>query len=304
MATLKSGSSHDLLDMPSTADALITFAENITKVDRATIGVPGLEETMLLAVVDRENEKYLNNHIKVGGEPPETLRREVGFDLVADTNLTAAVATTDIIVVVTDSSNFPVSGAFVIWDAEMPDITFHTGNDLLTTFSGVTSIGFSHEIGDRVQRVYQLPADFESVRSTHRAHDGVLLNGFPVSYSSAFPRGNTFNIIDNGTNQFIWFSQGVSNDAFMWYNASPTNITLTTDVVDVPFRDEYYIVWGLVEHIREVLQRPVQDIREARLKANEIMLDALKRRNVGKRVRTARMPRFSRERLIFRPEYR
>lgn len=271
----------------STAGTLLTLAESKASIDRTTIGIPGCEETHLLDVVDKANREYYNKFLLGGGEPRSDRTAETGGALAADTTLNGAITTASVSVILDSVTGYATSGVGAVWDDTSPDFIEYTGISTLT-LTGVTGIGYSHADEADFSILYALPANFESFRSTSDSPDGVDVNGIPYRFTTGVPVGNQFSVYDNGT-KYLLFSQGTTGNYSVRYNKGATTISATGTSVDVPVADEEFIVFRLVEHISDIIYGAgsVQS-QVARQKANKVMLDALKRRNVGKRLRSGR----------------
>lgn len=271
----------------ATAATIITYIEGITKIDTQSIGIAGLEETMMLAVIDKANREYYNKFILGGGEPRSDRTAETGGTIISGTQLAEAVtsATTDFDV--DASSSFTSSGALAIWDNEEPDFIEFTGN-AANNFTGVTGIGYNHAIGDVVTQLYALPSNFDSFRSAADSPDGVKMDGVPYRFTTGTPVGNQFAIYDNGTTKYLVFPRNLTGEYSIKYNKGATAISTTSTSLDVPVDDEDFVIYRGVEHVYRVLNVDPEKAQEARSIANKVMLDALKRRNVGKRLRTGR----------------
>ena len=272
----------------STAGTLITYAENITSIDRTTIGIPGAEETMLLNVVDKANREYYTKFLLGGGEPRSDRTAETGGTLAASTTLDGAITSASVSIVLDSVTSFASSGAGAVWNDEEPDFIEYTAISTLT-LTGVTGIGYSHADGDSFSVLYALPANFESFRSAADSPDGVTVDGIPYRYTSGIPLSNQFGVYDNGTTKYLVFHKDQTGDYRVSYNTGATSISATGTSVDVPVSDEDFIVYRLVEHIYSVIYGAASPQgQDARQKADKIMLDALKRRNIGKRLRSGR----------------
>lgn len=289
----------------ATASTLITRATNITKIDKDTIGIPGLEDTQLLSIVDMANRQYVNKFRLGGGEPLPSQASETGGTLTATTTLSANVTTATTEVTVASAANAESGGgAAIIWDQDIPDVIEYGSSDQSTTLSTVTGIAFSHESGDEVQFIPALPSNFASFRSTHDSPDGVLVEGSAYTFTSDLDvNDGNFSIYDNGTTKYIVFPRGLTGDYFVRYNRTSTTIDELTDSVDTPLDDEYFIVYRLVEHINRVLGL---DTQEPRALADKILRDGLKRRNTGKRIKPGRRYEVGAEAfdIHFNPNYR
>ena len=272
----------------STAGTLIGYAEAITSIDRSTIGIPGAEETFLLNVVDKANREYYSKFSQGGGEPRADRTAETGGTLAATTTLNGAITSASVSIILDSVTGFASSGAGVVWDDNTPDFIEYTAISTLT-LTGVTGIGYSHEDADAFSVLHALPANFESFRSASDSPDGVEVNGIPYRFTSGIPVGNEFGVYDNGTTKYLFFPRETSGDYSVRYNKGATSITATSTSVDVPIADEDFIVYRLVEHISNVIfGAGSAQGQTARQQADKIMLDALKRRNVGKRLRSGR----------------
>lgn len=274
--------------MPSTAGTLIGFAESIASIDRTTIGIPGCEETFLLNVVDKANREYYNKFILGGGEPRSDRTAETGGTLAAATTLNGAITSASTTIVLDSVTDYATSGAGAVWDDTNPDFIEYTGISTLT-LTGVTGIGYSHEDADAFSVLYALPSNFESFRSASDSPDGVEVDGIPYRFTSGVPLGNQFAIYDNGTTKYLFFHKDATGDYSVRYNKGATSISATGTTVDVPVSDEDFITYRLVEHIFNVIFGAGSlQAQGAKATADKIMLDALKRRNVGKRLKIGR----------------
>lgn len=272
----------------STAGSILTLAESITSIDRSTIGIPGAEETFLLNAVDKANREYYNQFLLGGGEPRADRASESGGVIAAETTLNGAITTASTSIILDSVTGYETSGAGAVWDNEIPDFIEYTGISTLT-LTGVTGINYAHEDADAFSVLYALPANFESFRSSIDSPDGVRVDGLPYRHTTGVPTGNHFAIYDNGTTKYLVFPRSVTGDYAVSYNKGATSISATSTSIDVPVEDEDFVVYRVVEHISNIIYGAgsVQS-QDARLKANSILLDALKRRNVGKRLKSGR----------------
>lgn len=271
----------------STAGTLIGYAESIASIDRTTIGIPGAEETMLLNVTDKANREYYNKFQLSGGEPRSDRTAETGGTIAASTTLNGAITSASTSVILDSVTGYATSGSGAVWSDSMPDFIDYTGISTLT-LTGVTGIGYSHDDADTFSVMYALPANFESFRSSEYSPDGVSVNGVPYRHTTGVPVGNQFYVYDNGT-KYLLFPLGSSGTYHVQYNKGATSISSTSTSVDVPVSDEDFIVYRLVEHIFNIVYGAGSTQGQiAKQKADKIILEALKRRNVGKRLRSGR----------------
>lgn len=273
----------------SSAGQIIGYAEALLRVDGAESGVPGLEETQMLSFCDQANREYCNAFKNGGGEYPDFLKKDHGFDIIADTTLAADSAAGATSITLEDSSGFPASGVIAVWDEGMPDLATFTGN-AADVLSGVSGLSHAHEEGDTVQVLYALP-DFDSFRSTHRTQQGILVNNAPYRFTSDFPFLNEFSTFKSGATTYLWLPRSLSGQVYMTYNARPTTIDDADDELNIPVDDEYFAVWRIVEMGREILLSDGISVQNARNRADKLLYNALRRRNTTKIVRTAVRPR-------------
>jgi len=270
----------------STAGALLTLAESKTSIDRTSIGLPGAEETHLLTVVDKANREYYNKFLLGGGEPRSDRTAETGGELAAETTLDGAITSASVSIILDSVTGYATSGVGAVWN-DNPDFIEYTGITTLT-LTGVTGIGYDHADEEDFVILYALPSNFESFRSASDSPDGVEVNGIPYRFTTGIPVGNQFSVYDNGT-KYLLFSKGTTGHYSVRYNKGATVISAIGTSVDVNLADEEFIVFRLVEHISDVIYGAGSTQSQvARQKANKVMLDALKRRNVGKRLRSGR----------------
>ncbi len=273
------------------ASTILDRVERTLDFDRTSVGVPGLESTNLLAVLNNAVLEYHSSFEK-SGEPSSILQKETGYTLVTDTALAADVASAAVAFIVDDSSELGASGALVIWDNDIADYLEFTANDLSTAITGVTGIGFAHEEDDVVSLLYALPSTFMSFRSTEGYEDGVAVDGVPFFFTSGLPSGNTFAIYDNGTTKYLHFPRGLEGDVSVRYNAAPTTVDGEGDNVDIPTVDEWYAVWKVVQYVAPKLER-VDMYQIAAAESLKILNSAHIRRNIGKRPRVRPMRRLN-----------
>lgn len=265
------------------ASTILDRAERTLGWDRTSVGVPGLESTNLLTVINSAVKDYFASFEK-SGEPSSILRREVGYTLVTDTHLNGTLASGATSIVGDSFASFGSSGAVAIWDNDRPDYAEFGANNLTTTLSSVTGVSFAHEDDDTVSLLYALPAAFDGFRSEQGFEDGVSVDGRPFFFTSGNPIGTKFTIYDNGTTKYLHFPQGLTGDVFVRYNAVPTVVDGEGDTVDIPTKDEDYAMWAVVRYAAPTLDRA--DMYEL---ANKNMWDILHsahvRKNIGKRPR-------------------
>lgn len=281
------------------ASTILDRAERRLGFDRTSVGIPGLESTNLLTVINSAVKDYFSSFEKTG-EPPTLLKKETGYTLVADTNLNGAVASGATSIVCDSTANFGSSGAIAVWDNDRPDYIEFAANNLTTTLSTVTLVSFAHEDEDVVSLLYALPAAFDGFRSEEGFEDGVSVDGIPFFFTSGNPVGRKFALYDNGTTKYLHFPQGLTGDVFVRYNGTPTVVDGEGDTVDIPTKDEDYAFWRVVEYAAPLLER-LDDYKIATAKCFEILHSAHVRRNVGKRPRLrplARRSSFSRSQIF------
>jgi hypothetical protein len=174
--------------------------------------VPAVGNEFMLQIVGFADNEMKRAFRRGGGNTPQSIAKETGFNLVTDTNLAEDItdATTDFDV--DDSASFPSAGAFVIWDDDMFDVGFFTGN-ASDNLSGITDIAFDHDDGDAVQLLYALPSNFKNFRKAEGYGDGVQLNGDPLTYMDGPPTSGHFSKIDDGTTVYLWLPKGASGKA-------------------------------------------------------------------------------------------
>jgi len=273
------------------ASTALDRIERTLSFDRTTIGIAGLESTQLLTVLNSAVKEYFESFER-SGEPPTLLKKEVGYTLVTDTALDGALASGATSITVDDSSDFGASGAIAIWDNDRPDYVEFGGNNLTTTLSTVTLVSFAHEDNDVVSLLYALPAAFDSFRSEEGFEDGVSVDGIPYFFTSGNPTGHKFAVYDNGTTKYLHFPQGVTGDVFVRYNGLPTVVDGEGDTIDVPTKDEDFVVHRGIMYAAPLLER-VDQLQISTQKAFDILHAAHVRRNISKRPRLRPMRRLT-----------
>ncbi len=278
--------------MSTLASTILDRAERTLSFDRTAVGIPGLESTNLLTVVNSAVKEYFSSFEK-SGEPNSLLAREVGYTLVTDTDLNGALASGATSIVGDSFASFGSSGAGAIWDNDRPDYFLFGANNLTTTLSTVTGVSFAHEDEDTVSLLYALPSNFDGFRSEVGYEDGVSVDGIPFFFTTGNPVGNTFAIYDTGTTKYLHFPQGRTGDVFVKYNIVPTVITTetgATGTIDVPVKDEDFVLWRVIQYAAPRLQR-TDYYQIAKDEALKILNSAHIRKNISKRPRLRPMRR-------------
>lgn len=269
----------------ATAQTILDLAWNQLRVSGSDTDVPGLQETTMLAWLNHCNAEWKRTFRRGAGEPPRLFAKETAVDIKAATTLDEDVATSDVSFDLASASDFDSSGAFVVYDDGMPDIIEYTGKSS-NTISGATGIDWGHEDGDRVIKLYALPSNFHSIRSTPECRDGVQVNNTPYFFVPDDPKGAQYAIYDNGTTKYLWLPQGLSGSARIFYNKSSTTIDETSDSVDVPAEYEWFLVCRLVAHgYRARGDQPGLDVPFDQM-ADKILREAQAEKNTAKIART------------------
>lgn len=277
--------------MSTLASTILDRAERTLDFDRTSVGVPGLESTNLLAVVNSAVKEYFSSFEK-SGEPSSIVRKETGGSLVTDTavNNASGVAAGATSIVGDTFSDFGVSGAVALWGSARPDYAEFGANNLTTTLSTVTGVSYAHADDDTISLLYALPANFDSFRSEEGYEDGVDVDGRPFFFTSGAPAGNKYALYDNGTTKYLHFPQGLSGDYFVRYNAAPTVVDGESDTVDIPVKDEDFAMWAVVKYAAAKLER-MDTYQIATTEMQKILSSAHVRKNIGKRPRLRPMRR-------------
>jgi hypothetical protein len=269
----------------STAATILDRAERTLDFERSSVGIPGLESTNLLTVVNAGVKEYFASFEK-SGEPSSILRKETGYTLVTDTavNNASGIASGATSIIGDSFASFGASGAVAVWDNDRPDYIEFGANNLTTTLSTVTGVSFAHEDDDIISLLYALPSNFDGFRSEEGYEDGVSVDGRAFFFTTGNPSGNKFAIYDNGTTKYLHFPQGLTGDVFVRYNSAPTVIDAEGDTIDIPVKDEDYAMWKVVQYAAPKLDR--QDMYQiATQEMLKILNSAHVRKNIGKRPR-------------------
>jgi hypothetical protein len=266
------------------------------RTNRSSTDLPALQDSFVYSLIDMANREYLRAFRRGSGSEPLTSSADTGFSLVTDTTLNAAVATTDVTITLTDTTNASsTGGCAVIWENSMtPDVIFYTGKSA-TQLTGVTGIGFAHSTSTPIQFLYKLPTDFATFRPAELYGDGVQLNGIPMRFREGPPYFGYFSMVDNGdAGRFLWLSRGSSGKCSVLYEKNATTITQSTDIPDCPVDFEWFLVWKAVQYIC----LPEGDSGElymiATNEASRILKDALALKDIGKYARARQFPRLRR----------
>ena len=248
--------------------------------------MPVVQNEFLLTAISDGNMKWAEA-FQGSGVAPIVFQRETGFDLTADTALNGDITTASTSVIVDSSDDYDLTdGALVLWDDNMPDIVYYTTNTVGTeTFSGVTNIGFAHEDGDTVSKLYKLPTNFGKFREGPLYGDGVRLNGFPLHYVGGPPPPGYFSTVTDGTNTFLWLPKGVTGSASIFYDKASSTIDTTDDTVDVPPIHQFFLVWHALSFVYMGREDDANKMLFAQQESEKILNRALRNRNTGKKIR-------------------
>jgi hypothetical protein len=247
--------------------------------------VPSVSDAFMLSFISDADKELLRAFRKGGGNTPSASARETGYTLASDTaiNDVAGITSASVTITVDSTTGFAVSGTAVIWDGEAFDIFSYTGITA-TSFTGVTGIAFDHEDNTEIQAVYVLPTNFKAFRRTEDYGDGVLLNSAPLTYMEAPPNAGRFSIVDDGTNKYLWLYRGASGEASVYYDKTSPTIDTIDDTVSFDEEYTYFYVWRCIE-MSLFGRGDYAIIGLAKQKGDAIKLDALKDRNIGRRLR-------------------
>jgi len=273
-----------------TAETIIGLARDVLREESGS-DVPVIGESFMLTALSDGNLKWARAHNKGN---PLVFQRETGFDLFADTALAEAITTATTDFDVDSATNLDSSGVVIVWDENMPDFVSYTGKTS-NNLTGVTGIGFAHEDGDIVQKIYALPSNFASFRESPTHGDGVLLNGIPLKYMNGVPVAGYFSIYDDGTNKYLILPRGSTGSASVFYNKTSTTIDSTDDTVDVPEEFQFFLVWHLVAFAYMGREQDANKMLFAQNESNKLLQEALRNRNTGKKIRTRPLGRITRD---------
>ncbi len=259
--------------------------DNIRRLLRedSSTDVPAIQNDFLFEAIMDGQSKW-EDSFQIGGEDNES-QVETAFNLVADTKLDEDIttATTDFDVV--SGANLDDSGVLLLWDDSIPDFVSYTGKTV-NNLTGVTGIGSSHDSGDIAQKVYKLPSNFGSFRESATFGDGVLFNGIPLKYMAGFPVPGFFSKYNDGTFDYLVLSRGATGKAGVLYNKNFTNINSLDDVVSVPDKYKFFLVWHSIAMCYVGREDNWNKLLAAESAAEKILRRALQNRNTGKRIRT------------------
>ena len=272
-------------------------AENIIDLIRRLLreesgsDVPVIEDTFLFEAINDGQGKW-EDAFQSGGEGKT--QRETGFNLVADTALAENItsATTDFDV--DSSTSLDSSGVVLIWDENTPDFVPYTGNSS-NNLTGVTGIGFDHEDGDSVQKLYKLPTNFGSFKESAIFGDGVIVDGVPYRFIAGIPKPGFFSLYENGDDKYLVLPRDLTGDCGVLYNPSYTTVDSLDDVVSVPDKYKFFLVWHAVSYCLSDIDSDLNKSQLAQNKSEEILFRALRNRNEGKKIRTRPLGRITRD---------
>lgn len=274
----------------STASTIIGHARNIVRGESGS-DAPVLSDAFLLTAISDGNLKWARA-FQTTGSAPIVFQRETGFDLANETaiNDSAGTTTSTTTITVDSTTGYDSSGVAVIWDDNMPDIFAYTSVSA-TTFVGVTGLAFAHEDNDPIQPMYRLPSTFGAFRKSPSYGDGVRLNGVPFFFMGGPPVPGYFSMYDDGTNKFLWLPRDSTSSASVWFDKSSATIDSTDDTVDVPTEFDWFLVWHCVAFIYQGRTDDANMYQFARAESERLLMEALRNRNIGKKIRTRPMGR-------------
>ncbi len=271
----------------SSASTIIERAWKKLRKSGSSTDLPALQEAEMLASLQDIMDEWRRAFSIGSGEPPITMRKETGIDIKAGTTLASDQASGATTAVLTSATNLDTAGAYVVYDDGMPDVQENTGK-ASDTLSGVTGSDWAHESGDQVIKLYALPSNFHSFRSTPECRDGVQVNNTPYSKVPDDPKGGQFALYDNGTTKYLWLPPGLSGSARVFYNKNSTTIDDTNDLVDWAPEYDAFGVWRLVEMggVGEDVDMNASKIAYAKAAADKILAQALSLRGSNQIART------------------
>lgn len=262
-------------------ETIIGIARDLARKEGST-DVPAFQDSFLYKAITSIDYELLRAFRQGGGNTPPVRAAETGYTLITDTATAEAVtsATTDFDV--DSSSSFSTSGALVLWDTEMFDICFFTGNSS-NNFTGVTGIAFNHAIDTGVQALYALPSNFKKFRRSEEYGDGVRLNGSPLLYMDAPPRPGYFSLVDDGTTKYLWVFRGASGKIGAIYDKNISTIDSLDDLVSFDDEYQFFYAWRCIE--MGLFGEDINLMQLAKQKGDMEKLNLLKARNVGRRIK-------------------
>ena len=281
-----------------TAETIIGKARDLVRAE-STSDVPVIADSFMLTALTDGNMKWARAFNKTG---PIVFQRETGFDLAADTSLDGAITTASTSVILTSATNFDSSGGIVVWDDNMPDVISYTGKSS-NTLTGATGIAFAHESSDPVQKLYALPSTFGSFRESAIYGDGVLVNGVPLSFIGGPPTAGFFSMYDDGTTKFLWLARGSTGSASVLFNKASATIDSTDDTVDVPEEFQFFLIWHLVAFAFMGRENNANAFLFAQNESNKLLQEALRNRNIGKKIRPRSFGRLTKDYAIVGGNY-
>lgn len=276
----------------ATADNIITQVRSLLREESGS-DVPVIQDSFLYeAIMDGQNK--WSDAFQQSGEDQITSQRETGFDLAADTALAEALTTSTTDFDVDSGTNLDSSGVLIVWDDNMPDFITYTGK-ATNNLTGVTGIGFAHEDGDAVQKLCALPSNFGSFRESPAYGDGVQVNGIPYKFMNGLPPPGYFSLYDDGTNKYLVLPRGLTGSASVLFNAAYNTIDDANDVVGVPERHKFFLIWHVVSMCYVGREDDYGKMQAAQAKSEEVLGRALRNRNTGKKIRTRPLGRVTRD---------
>ena len=253
--------------------------------EESTSDIPAVSDSFLYEAIMDGQSKW-EDAFQTGGENPIKDQVETGYDIIADTTLDGALTAASTSVTVDGSGSYDAStGAFLIWDDNMPDFVNYT-SFAAKVFSGVTGIAFAHEDGDTVQALYKLPSNFGSFRESPFYGDGVRINGLSARYIDTVPVGGFFSLYDDGTNKFLVLPKGLTGSVSVLFNKAYETINSLDYVVSVPDKYKFFLVHHCAAYVYQGRADLLQAYQFSMGESEKILERALRVRSTGKKIRT------------------
>lgn len=272
--------------MAKTAEEIITLIRTLIRAESDS-DVPAIQDSFLLTAISDANIEWLRAFRKGGGNAPIEVQRETGYTLIGDTELNGVALTGAATITTNDSSNGESTGRVVIWEDDMPDLVDYSANSgtVLTVDTAKNGVSFDHADAAEVAFLYALPTNFRNFRRSQDYGDGVQLDGSPLTYMEGPPEPSHFSMVTDGTTKYLWFHRSASGNASVWYDKTSSVIDSTDDTVDVPDDYQFFLAWRGIELALFGRGDNTNLLGYAQGKADKVKLEALKDRNIGRRLR-------------------
>lgn len=274
----------------ATTENIVTLTRNLLR-EEDTSDVPVVSDDFLYEAIMDGQSKW-EDAFNIGGESAISEQVPYGYDLASDTTLDGDVsANATTFTLSANNSSASTNSAMLLWNDNNPYFVSYTAYDSSTKIvTGASNVVVGFDDGDTVQRLYKLPSNFQSFRESPLYGDGVRVNGTPYRYTDTVPySGGYFSMYEDDNGKYIVLPKGLTGSMSVLYNRAYTTINSADDVVSVPDKHKFFLVYHCVAMCFLDVDQAKVDKFEA--KSERILNRALATRNTNKKIRTRPLSR-------------